>query len=229
MTELGVEIHRPLRLGELIAAAVRIYGRRPLEFLALGLLQAGALVATVSLPFVADVVVVALAFGIAFAAVVRLVAGDPFAEALQRSLRLLLVVVTLGLVVGIPFALTASFLLFLILAAAWLGLAAFAIPAAMVETPEDTTYPGRIAHALRRTVELARTEYLHAFGVAAILIVITLLVGIVLSLALFSFADNGRVAAVAISQIVLSPFFFIGLTVLYFEQRARAGARAASS
>ena len=44
----------------------------------------------------------------------------------------------------------------------------------------------------------------------------------ILSLALFSFAENGRVAALAISQIVLSPFFFIGLSVLYFDQQARA-------
>ena len=44
---------------------------------------------------------------------------------------------------------------------------------------------------------------------------------VILSLALFSFAENGRVAALAISQVVLSPFFFIGLSVLYFDQQAR--------
>jgi F0F1-type ATP synthase assembly protein I len=65
----------------------------------------------------------------------------------------------------------------------------------------------------------------HAFGVAAILIVITLLVGVVLAIALAGFAENGQVVAIALSQIVLSPFFFIGLTVLYFEQRARAEER----
>jgi hypothetical protein len=58
--------------------------------------------------------------------------------------------------------------------------------------------------------------------VAGLLVVITLLVGIVLAVPLSSFADNSQQAAVAISQIVLSPFFFIGLTVLYFEQQVRA-------
>jgi hypothetical protein len=215
------EIHKPLRLGELIVATLQLYGSRPLAFLALGLIQAGALIATVWLPFLGDLLVVALAFGFAFAAVVRLVAGDAFDAALRRSLEDLPLVLVLGLLVGIPFSLASSFLIFLILAAAWLGVSAFAIPAAMVETPEDPGLSGRIAQALRRTVELARVEYIHSFGVAAILIVITLLVGVVLALALFNFADNGRIAAVAISQIVLSPFFFIGLSVLYFEQRAR--------
>ncbi len=36
------------------------------------------------------------------------------------------------------------------------------------------------------------------------------------------FADNGGLAATALVQIVLAPFFFLGLSVLYFEQKARA-------
>jgi hypothetical protein len=225
VTTLDAEIRKPLRIGELITASLRIYGSRPFEFLLLGLLQGAALVATVWLPFVADLLLVALAFGMAFAIVARVIVGDRLGAALGQALQLLPVVITLALVVGIPFSFAASFLIFLIVAAAWLGLSAFAIPAAVIETPEDTSYAGRVASSLRRTVELARVEYVHAFGVAAILIVITLLVGIVLALALASFADNGRIAAVALSQIVLSPFFFIGLTVLYFEQRARAEER----
>jgi hypothetical protein len=218
----ALEIRKPLRIGDLLAAAIRIYGSRPLAFLATGLIQGGALVATVWLPFAGDLLLVALSFGVAYAVVVRLVVGDPIEAAVRRTLELLAVVATLALVVGVPFSFAASFLIFLIVAAAWLGLATFAIPVAMIETPDETAYAGRIAHALRRTVELARVEYVHAFGVAAIMIVLTLLVGVILSLALFSFAENGRIAALALSQIVLSPFFFIGLSVLYFDQQARA-------
>lgn len=225
---VGPDIDRPLRTGELIAATLQIYGARALPYLTMGLLQAGALIATVWLPFVGDLLVVALAFGVAFAAVARLVAGDPFETALRRALESLPIVLTLGLVVGIPFSLASSFLIFLILAAAWLGVSAFAIPVAMIEQPEEEGFSARLAYALRRTVELARVEYVHAFGVAALLIVITLLVGIVLAVALFSFAENGRIAATALSQIVLSPFFFIGLSVLYFDQRARAEAKGSS-
>lgn len=218
-------LRKPLRIGDLLAASIRIYGARPLTFLATGLIQAGALVATVWLPFVADLVIVALSFGIAYALIARLVLGDSLEAAGRRTLELLPVVVSLALVVGIPFSLAASFLIFLIIAAAWLGLATFAIPVAMIEAPDEPGYAGRLTHALRRTVELARAEYVHAFGVAAIMIVLTLFVGVVLSLALFSFADNGRVAALALSQVVLSPFFFIGLSVLYFDQQARAEAK----
>jgi hypothetical protein len=218
----ALDIRKPLRIGDLLAAAVRIYGSRPVTFLATGLIQGLALVATVWLPFAADLIVVALSFGIAYAVVTRLVVGDPIEAACARTLELLPVVASLALLVGIPFSFAASFLVFLIVAAAWLGLSTFAIPVALVEAPDAPGYAGRMAHALRRTVELARVEYIHAFGVAAIMIVLTLLVGVILSLALFSFAENGRVAALAISQIVLSPFFFIGLSVLYFDQQARA-------
>lgn len=218
----ALELRRPLRIGDVLAASVRIYGSRPLAFLATGLIQACALIATVWLPFAADLVVVALSFGLAYALVARLVVGDSLEAAGARTLELLPAVASLALVVGVPFSFAASFLIFLIVAAAWLGLATFAIPVAMIEAPDEPGYAGRMAHALRRTVELARIEYLHAFGVAAIMIALTLFVGVVLSLALFSFADNGRVAALALSQIVLSPFFFIGLSVLYFDQQARA-------
>lgn len=218
-------IRGPLRISDLLAAAVRIYGSRPVTFLATGLIQGLALVATVWLPFAADLAIVALSFGIAYALIVRLIVGDTIEAAGRCTLELLPVVASLALVVGIPFSFAASFLVFLIVAAAWLGLSTFAIPVAMVEAPEDTSYAGRMTHALRRTVQLARVEYVHAFGVAAIMIVLTLLVGVILSLALFSFAENGRVAALALSQVVLSPFFFIGLSVLYFDQQARAGER----
>lgn len=229
MTSVDVEISGPLRIGEVIAAAARIYGTRPLEFVCVGVLQAGALAATLWLPLAAAVVVVALAFGLAFATVVRLVVRDSFLSALRRPLELLPVIITLGLVVGIPFSLASSYVIFILLAVAWLGLWAFAIPAAMVETPERPSMPGRISHAARRSLQLARAEYLHACGVAALLVVITLLVGIVLAVLLSSFADNSQQAAVAISQVVLSPFFFIGLTVLYFEQQARAATVARSA
>ncbi len=224
MTPAELEISGPLRVVEVIAAALRIYGTRPLAFVCIGVLQAGALAATLWLPYAAAVIVVALAFGLAFAAVVRLVVRDSFLSALRRPLELLPAIVTLGLVVGIPFSLASSYVLFIVLAVAWLGLWAFAIPAAVVETPDRPGMPGRIVHAAKRSVQLARTDYLHACGVTALLIVMTLLVGIVLALLLSGFADNSQQAAVAISQIVLSPFFFIGLTVLYFEQQVRAAA-----
>jgi hypothetical protein len=88
--------------------------------------------------------------------------------------------------------------------------------------PEVKNTFDRIAYSLLRSIRLARAEYLHALGVIAALLVIYLLLGIVLAQALVGFAENGEVIAAAIVQVVLAPFFFLGLSVLYFEQRARA-------
>jgi hypothetical protein len=214
-------LDRPLRVGELLVAAVQIYARRPLAFLALGSIQAGALLATVALPFALDLVVLACSFALAFAAVVRVVAGDPLTAALRRTAALAPTLLALAFVVAIPFYLGSGWLLLLVFSVFWLGLTAFAIPAAMLEEPPARAGGSRLAHALRRTVTLARAQYLHAVGVAAALVVVYIVVGVLLALALAAYADNGRVAALAIEQVVLAPFFFIGLTVLYFEQQAR--------
>ena len=80
----------------------------------------------------------------------------------------------------------------------------------------------RIAFSLLRSIRLARVEYLHALGVVAALIIVYLVLGIVLAVGLVGFADNGQVIATALIQVVLAPFFFIGLSVLYYEQQARA-------
>ena len=99
----------------------------------------------------------------------------------------------------------------------------FSIPVAMLERDPEVTNPfDRIAYSLLRSIRLARAEYLHALGVIAALLMIYLLIGIVLGVALVGFADNGEVIAAALVQVVLAPFFFLGLSILYFEQRARA-------
>jgi hypothetical protein len=48
----------------------------------------------------------------------------------------------------------------------------------------------------------------------------------VLAGTLIGFAENGRVVAAAIAQVVLAPVFYLGLSVLYFEQRVREVASA---
>jgi hypothetical protein len=99
----------------------------------------------------------------------------------------------------------------------------FSVPVAMLERDPDVRNSfDRIAYSLLRSIRLARTEYLHALGVVAALIMIYLVLGIGLGVALVGFADNGRLIATALVQVVLAPFFFLGLSVLYFEQRPRA-------
>ena len=150
-------------------------------------------------------------------------AGDPLAEAwAQTGLRLPTLLV-LALVVAVPFALAVTQLYLFLLAVAWLALTGFAIPVAMLEQdPEGKTWFDRLGFTLFRSVSLARVEYLHAMGIAAALVVVYIVLGIVLASALVGFAENGREVAVAIAQVVLAPLFFLGLSVLYFEQRVRA-------
>jgi hypothetical protein len=218
-------VDRPLTLGELLAETVHIYGERLWAALGLGAIHAGILiVAAITHPalyFVAAAVMVVVSFAVA----VRLAVGDSFREAWAQAAVRLPVLLVLALVVGLPFALAPGllFVLGLVVAAFWLGLTAFAVPVALL----DSEGGGRgwlraVAYALERTVALARTEYLHAVGVAAALILVNYLFGIILAQALVGFGDNTERVAALLTQLVLAPFFFLGLTVLYFEQRARA-------
>lgn len=219
----AVEIDRPLRLGEVLAAGIRIFGNRPIPFLLVGCLEGLVLIAANAVHVVAGVGILAASFAVAFAVVTRLVAGDEQRQAWVAATRAVPILAVLAFVVAVPFYLGfIAGLILLLFSAAWLGLTAFAIPATMVEEPPLAGFAARMAYALRRTAVLARVEYLHAAGVAAALIVVYILFSVALAAALSGYADNSRLVAQALAQIVLAPFFFIGLSVLYFEQKARA-------
>ena len=216
------EIQRPLKLGELLAASTKIYSGRGWTYVPLGAIQGVALVLSEWIPTAASIAIYAVAFTLTFALVSRLVAGDALADAAKRVLSSSLVLAALALVVGVPFVLGSTQLLLLVFSALWLGLTSFAIPAAMVERPSDGGFAGRLTYALRRTTTLARAEYWHAVGIAAALIIIYVLLGIVLAIAIRGASGLDQRWSLAAAQVPLAPFFFIGLSVLYFEQRARA-------
>jgi hypothetical protein len=216
-------VDRPLALSELLAETVRLYGERIWAAFGIGAVTAGALVLTSWTHPALDLVIAALAFTTTFAAAARLASGDRFTEAWAQVALRLPVLLVLTLVVAVPFALVASQLFLILVAVAWLGVAGFAIPVAMIERePGTESWFGRLTFALYRSVQLARVEYLHAVGVAAALVLITILLGRVLAAALAGFADNTQDAALVLATVVLSPFLLLGLVVLYFEQRVRA-------
>jgi hypothetical protein len=222
-TPAAHEIDRPLRLGEVLAAAIRVFNARPWPYLALGVLEAGVFLLANTVDSAAGLPMLAVSFVAAFAVVVRLVVGDRFAPAWRRVAGAAPVLLALAFVVAVPFYLGFALgLVLLLFSAAWLGLTAFAIPAAMVEQPREPGWLAATVYALQRTKQLAATEYVHALSVSAVLLVVYVLVGIALAIALQSYADNSRLVAQALVQIVLTPFFFISLTILYFDQRARA-------
>jgi hypothetical protein len=221
---------RPLRLGELFAETVHLYRARLWAALGLGGVVAGTLLlAFLTGNVVGFVVLGALGFTAAFGAAARLAAGDPFVEAWAQVGVRAPVLLVLAFVVAVPFTLGRIDPILLLLAVAWLAFTGFSIPVAVLERdPEATNWFGRLAFALYRSVVLARAEYLHALGVAAALVLVYLLFGNVLERALIGFADNTSLTATLLVQVVLAPFFFLGLSVLYFEQRARAAARPAA-
>lgn len=223
-------VDKPLRLGELLAETIRVYGERLWPSLGIGLVAALGFVIAFVVPDVAAIVVIAATFTACYAAATRLVAGDRFAESLAQVVLRGTVLVVLTLVVAIPFALgifartgdPLARLIFLLFAVAWLVFVGFSIPASMTERLEAPSWFSRLGHALQRSVDLARAEFFHAVGITAALVLIYGLLGPLLAALLVGFAENGRDVAFVLSQIVLAPFFFLGLAVLYFEQSARA-------
>lgn len=221
-------VDRPLGLSEILAETIRLYGERIAAAMGLGLVYTGSTVVGALANDLVYVAAASLGFGVTFAAATRLAAGDSFVEAWSQVAVRLPTVVVLSAAVALPFVIAASYLLLIIVAAAWLALASFAIPVAMLEREaEQESWFRRLTYALDRAVRLARTEYLHAFGVTATLALIHLLFGVLLTLLLRGFADNSGFVAMLITQVVLTPFFFLGLSVLYFEQRTRGEVRAA--
>jgi hypothetical protein len=214
---------RPLSLGELLSEAIRIYSQRPWAAIGIGLVTGGAYLLAALTPDLLDVLVVALAFTASYGAASRLVSGDTFPEAWAQVGVRAPVLLVITFVVAVPAVIALTYLFLLILGALWLALMGFSVPVAMLERDPDVRNPfDRIAYSLLRSIRLARAEYLHALGVIAALIMIYLVLGIGLGGALVGFADNGRLIATSLVQVVLAPFFFLGLSILYFEQRARA-------
>jgi hypothetical protein len=215
-------VDKPLALGEVFAETVRIYGERRWAAFGLGAVVAAVFILSGYVPVAVAVALLAVAFTTSWALATRLATGDAFVEACAHLARSAPALVVFTLVASVPFALAISQAFLIVFAVAWLALVGFSIPVSVAERPPGDGSPfGRIAFALHRSLELARAEYLHAAGVVAALVVVYVVVGYVLAAALAGFADNSGLAAVALVQVVLAPFFFLGLAVLYFEQRAR--------
>lgn len=217
-----VEVRKPLRLGEVIAAAIRLFALRPLPSLAIGGAVAATFLLIDVLPIVAFVAIVSIVFALGLAVTTRLVEGDGLGDALRRIPPLLPDLLVLAFVVAVPFYLASLFVILLIAGAAWLALTVFAVPVAVLDKPAEERFLANALNGMRETVRLSRVAYLHAFGVVAALVAVQIVFSIVLGLLLSGYADNSRLAAQALTQVVLAPFFFLGLSVLYFEQRARA-------
>jgi hypothetical protein len=225
-------VDKPLPLGEVLAETARIYRERAWAALGLGAIVGVAFVPAALMDnFLLRILLLAPAFTVAYAAASRLAAGDRLTEAFARTLARGAVLLVLTVAVSVPFAIGRLDPIILFLSVFWLALTGFSIPVAMIEPgAEGESWLDGLGRAMTRSVALARAHYLHAAGVIAALVLVYIVAGNLLAIVLAGFADNSGLGALLLVQIVLAPFFFLGLAVLYFEQRARArqGSRASS-
>lgn len=198
-------------VGQLVAEAIRLYGRRFWRSLAVGVPPAGFLLGLVALDGVPRIV---------FA----LVAGPPLLS-LAYTLATLVaserrgspfVAFLVGIPAFVPFALSrvTAFLGAVLLAFVWFALLGLAVPAVLVE--------GRGAiDGLRRGVMLARADFAHALGAIATLGILIVISLFVLFFLLAGFGDQTLPAAALLAVLILGPLFFLGSALLYFDQAAR--------
>ena len=217
-------IDRPLGLTELLAETVRLYGERIWAVVGMGVFLAGALLlGSVIGHLLALIALVAPAITATFGVAARVAVGDPAREAWAQVGLRAPVLLPLALVVSVPFVLGIVDVIVLVFAVAWLAFVGLSIPVVMIEKPPDgTRWYEHIAYALTRGSELARKEYLHVLGITAALVLIYAILGPILTGLLTGFGDNGTLVASVIANGVIGPFFFLGLSLLYFEQNARA-------
>jgi hypothetical protein len=198
-------------VGQVVAEAIRLYGRGIRAALPLGLPLAIAdalAVRTTTTEQIVILVAATPAFTLAFARA-SAIAGN-VRPPLKTWLRALLV----GSLVFLPAAF--FFPWFALLSVAWLALVGLVVPVVMIEDAPPLA-------ALRRAVELCRADYIHALGSLATLVIVFVLTRVMLAFLLREQADNAVRVAVFLADLVVSPLLFLGGALLYFDQAARVG------
>ncbi|HET7555938.1 MAG TPA: hypothetical protein VFJ75_09835 [Gaiellaceae bacterium] len=197
-------------VGQLIAEAIRLYGRRFWACLALGI-PIGAFGALTGELHGWTSVIVSLTLGavlltLTYVGAAAIVAGGPV------SRRRLAVAFVVGLIAFVPFP--ALVLLYILPAIAWLALVGLAVPAAVIEGTG-------VVESLKRGFRLGRADYVHSLGTMAALGIVFYLSTRVLALALN--AGSGQAANIArpLAEGLLWPVVVLGASLLYFDQAAR--------
>jgi hypothetical protein len=197
-------------VGQVVAETIRAYGERFWRVLPLGIPVA-----------VVDQLSVRHAPGVQmliwWAATPLFVAAYVYACTLVLGARANRTAVALAVLIYLPFPALRA--LFILPGVAWFALIGLAVPVAMVEGL-------RFRAALVRGRQLGLTDYAHSLGSLAALVIVVGVAATTLSALLHSQGDNGQRAAVAISDLVLSPLLFLGAALLYLDQSARVGSDA---
>lgn len=195
-------------IGQLVAEAIRLYGRRFWRGLLVGVGPAGLFALGTRLDGGQQLVVGALLGAVALSASFLLavrIATD------ARDAPWLTALVA-GTLVFAPFPLLVQLLV--LPGVLWLALVALSVPAIVVERLG-------LAGGLRRGLQLARADLLHAFGGFLALGLVVFLTTMVLAFVLRGQGDQTLQTAVLLATLVVSPVFFLGGALLYYDNAAR--------
>jgi len=204
-------------VGQLVAETLKLYGDHLWTSLALGL--SVTLINQVTAGHDTLFQVLVLAGGAplmaaSFAGASAIVGGvRPSAADAARA-------IVVGAIVFVPAAFLT--LLYVLPAVAWLALVGLVVPVLVLERPG-------VGAALRRAVELARADYVHAVASLATLVVLFALVKLTLALLLRDLGDSGERAALGLADLVVSPLLFLGGALLYVDQAARVRSTSATT
>ena len=197
-------------VGQLIAEAIRLYGRRFWAALAIGI-PIGVFGALTNGLHGRDYLLFALVPGAVLLTLTYVAASVIVADRPVPRRRLAVAFVA-GLIVFIPFPILV--LGYVLPAIAWLALVGLAVPAAVIEGTG-------VFASLKRGLELGRADYIHSLGGMAALGIAFYLSTRVLALALN--AGSGQAAEIArpLAEGALWPVVVFGASLLYFDQAAR--------
>lgn len=198
-------------VGQVVAEALRVYGARFAMCLPLGIPVAVADQLTGDRPYAERAAVLALAapfFTLAYAAACAIRQGETPARGrwVEASL--------VGTVIFLPAA--AMLPGIAVLAVLYLALVGHAVPVLMAEG-------GGPVASVRRSLTLARADYVHAAGSLATLVLLFFITRQALGFVLRSQADNTVRLAIFLSDLVVSPLLFLGAAMVYVDLVARLG------
>jgi len=193
--------------GQVVGEAIRLYSHHVWRSIGLGILVA---VWTVLAPILDGTRLVWLLplFGTvllstAFVAAVALAAGTPVRVAAAFAA---------GLVVFLPFQFLLVF--FVLPAIAWLAAVGLAVPVLAIEQRP-------FLDGFRRAFALARADLVHTLGSLAALSIVVVAATAMMTFVLRDFGDQAVAAASFIAWAIVSPLFFLGAALLYYDQAAR--------
>jgi hypothetical protein len=201
-------------VGQLVGEAIRAYGARFWQGLALGIpvVLANGLVWRQSADDrgLALIPLTALLISVSYVLAVGRVNGVSV-----RSRRGALAYVV-AVLIFLPVPLLVA--MFILPALIWLSLFGLAVPAVLIEGLG-------VRAALGRGLALARADFVHVLGGLATLALVVIISQFSLYFVLREYADNTRMIAAALAALVVSPVVFLGSALLYVDQVARLGSR----